>query len=164
MGNAVERYLRTYTAARLLRRAIERYREERQGPMLGRAGKIFAELTLSSFARLVVDYDRDPPVLQGQRPDGERVAIDGMSGGTRDQLYLALRLAALELHLKQSRAMPFIADDLFINWDNARAQAGLAALERLSTHTQVLFLTHHDHLIPQAEHVLEGRFNIIRLA
>ena len=163
MGNAVERYLRTYTAARLLRWAIERYREARQGPMLGRAGDIFAELTLGSFARLVVDYDRDPPVLHGQRPDGERVAIDGMSDGTRDQLYLALRLAALELHLEQSQAMPFIADDLFINWDNGRAQAGLAALARLSTHTQVIFLTHHDHLVPQAENVFDGGLNVIRL-
>ena len=45
---------------------------------------------------------------------------------------LALRLAALELHLDQSPPMPFIADDLFINWDDDRARAGLAALARLS--------------------------------
>jgi uncharacterized protein YhaN len=164
MANAVERYLRTYTAARLLRWAIERYREQRQGPMLGRAGEIFAELTLNSFERLVVDYDKDPPALHGQRPDGERVSIEGLSDGTRDQLYLALRLAALELHLDQSPPMPFIADDLFINWDGARASAGLAALARLSTHTQVIFLTHHDYLITPVGRLFEGRENVIRLA
>lgn len=164
MGNAVERYLRTYTAARLLRWAIERYREARQGPMLSRAGELFAQLTLRSFERLVVDYDKDPPALHGQRPDGERVSIEGMSDGTRDQLYLALRLAALELHLAQAPAMPFIADDLFINWDDARARAGLAALAGLSQKTQVIFLTHHDHLAPAAEAVFEGRMNIIRLS
>ena len=37
-------------------RHSRRYREARQGPMLGRAGEIFAELTRSSFERLVVDY------------------------------------------------------------------------------------------------------------
>lgn len=163
MGNAVERYLRTYTAARLLRWAIERYREARQGPMLGRAGQIFAELTLGSFERLVVDYDKDPPTLHGQRPNGERVTIEGMSHGTRDQLYLALRLAALELHLDQSPPMPFLADDLFINWDDDRARAGLAALARLSRKTQVIFLTHHDHLVPSAQGVFGGQQNVIRL-
>ena len=35
-----------------------------------------------------------------------------MSEGTRDQLYLALRLAALELHLGRATALPFVADDL----------------------------------------------------
>ncbi len=173
MGNAVERYLRTYTAARLLRWAIERYREQRQGPMLGRAGEIFADLTLGSFARLAVDYDQDPPILYGQRPngdrpdgdrpDGERVTVDGLSDGTRDQLYLALRLAALELHLAQAPAMPFIADDLFVNWDDARARAGLAALARLAGQTQVIFLTHHDHLVPTAESALGGHAQPVRL-
>ena len=37
---------------------------------------------------------------------GERVAIEGLSDGTRDQLYLALRLAALELHLEQGPPCP----------------------------------------------------------
>ncbi|MEA3639053.1 MAG: AAA family ATPase [Lamprobacter sp.] len=164
MGNAVERYLRTYTAARLLRWAIERYREERQGPMLARAGEIFAGFTLGSFDRLVVDYEGDTPVLYGQRRSRERVAIEGMSDGTRDQLYLALRLAALELHLEQSQPMPFIADDLFINWDENRASAGFAALEDLSRRTQVFFLTHHDHLVPLAQRVIDGRLNVINLA
>lgn len=163
MGRAVERYLRTYTAARLLRWAIERYREARQGPMLRRAGEVFAALTLGSFERLVVDYEKEPPTLHGQRPDGERVGIAGLSDGTRDQLYLALRLAALELHLDQSPPLPFIADDLFINWDAERASAGLEALVRLSARTQVIFLTHHDHLVAPLERIGAGQANIIRL-
>src|SRR5690606_35628660 len=49
MGEAAERYVKVFTAARLLRWSIDRYREERQGPMLARASAIFSQLTLNSF-------------------------------------------------------------------------------------------------------------------
>lgn len=86
-----------------------------------------------------------------------------MSDGTRDQLYLALRLAALELHLQKTIALPFIADDLFINYDDGRAEAGLQALEHLSQSTQVIFLTHHAHLVPVAQSVFGDRLNVVNL-
>lgn len=163
MANAAERYIKVYTASRLLKWAIERYRETKQGPMLTRAGEIFGALTLGSFQKLTVDFDSDPLELYGLRPGGELVGIAGMSDGTRDQLYLALRLAALELHLGQGHALPFIADDLFINYDDQRAKAGLEALARLSEKTQVIFLSHHDHLVPTVRAVFGGEVNVVAL-
>jgi len=74
-----------------------------------------------------------------------------------------LRLAALELHLEKTVALPFIADDLFINYDDGRAQAGLQALASLSEVTQVIFLTHHEHLLPLAKSVLGDRLNVVKL-
>lgn len=59
--------------------------------------------------------------------------------------------------------MPFIADDLFINYDDERSRAGLAALAELSERTQVIFLTHHDHLMPVVESVFGSNLNIIRI-
>ncbi len=163
MADTAERYIKVYTAARLLRWSIDRYREEKQGPMLARAGVIFSRLTLGSFDRLAVDFDREPMVLEGLRGDGAKVGIGGLSDGTRDQLYLALRLAALELHLQQAPPLPFIADDLFINYDDARAKAGLLALAELSEHTQVVFLSHHDHLVETAHRVFGKEMNIVML-
>lgn len=163
MSDASERYVKVYTAARLLRWSIDRYREEKQGPMLARAGAIFSRLTLGSFQRLIVDYEREPMALEGQRADGKPVRIDGMSDGTRDQLYLALRLSALELHLEQAPPLPFIADDLFINYDDDRAKAGLEALAALSQQTQVVFLSHHDHLVPTVREVFGDKVNVVVL-
>ncbi|RZM02250.1 MAG: hypothetical protein EOP73_10210 [Variovorax sp.] len=163
MADAAERYVRVHTASRLLKWAIDRYRETRQGPLLGRAGAIFAGLTRGSFQKLSVDFDSDPLTLHGLRADGQVVPIAGMSDGTRDQLYLALRLAALEMHLGQSHAMPFIADDLFINYDDGRSEAGLRALAELSTRTQVIFLSHHDHLVPTVRRVFGGDVNVVAL-
>ena len=89
--------------------------------------------------------------------------IEGLSDGTRDQLYLALRLAALETHLDKAHPLPFIADDLFINYSDGRSRAGRAALGELSRKTQVIFLTHHEHLIPVVQEVLGTDANVVRL-
>lgn len=163
MADAAERYLRLQTAARLLTWSIEKFRETKQGPMLSKASTIFNGLTMDSFSRLLVDSEGDPPRLFGVRPSGEQVDVTGMSEGSRDQLYLALRLAALELQVEQGFAMPLIADDLFINFDDRRTAAGLKVLGDLSRSMQVVFLTHHDHLIPLAKEVLGTDLNIVQL-
>ena len=164
MEEAASRYIRVYTAARLLKWSIEQYREEKQGPMLALAGSIFRRLTRGSFEKLNVDFESEPLKLQAKRADGALVDIDGLSEGTRDQLFLALRLAALDMHLEQAHALPFIADDLFINYDDARSKEGLEALGELSRKTQVVFLTHHDHLLQAVRHVFGDEVNVVNLA
>jgi len=163
MADAAERYIKVFTAAKLLRWSIDRYRQEKQGPMLGRASAIFARLTQGTFQRLVVDFDAQPMTLHGQRMDGKLVGIAGMSDGTRDQLYLALRLSALEMHLEKAPPLPFIADDLFINYDDGRATAGFEALAALSEKTQVIYLTHHDHLVETVRAAVGRNVSVVYL-
>ena len=165
MAEAAERYLRLKTAARLLQWSMERFRQTRQGPMLARASEIFQALTLGSFSRLLVDADsHDSPRLMSIRTDGGRpVEVSGLSEGTRDQLYLALRLAALDQQASQGSRMPLIADDLFINFDDRRTAAGLQVLGDVSRRMQVILLTHHDHLVPLARQVLGDELNVIEL-
>lgn len=163
MADAAEHYLRLQTAVRLLKWSIEKFRETKQGPMLSKASTIFNGLTMDSFSRLLVDSEGDTPRLFGVRPSGEQVDVTGMSEGSRDQLYLALRLAALELQVEQGFTMPLIADDLFINFDDRRTAAGLKVLGDLSRSMQVVFLTHHDHLAPLAKEVLGADLNVLQL-
>ena len=165
MAEAAERYLRLKTAARLLQWSMERFRQTRQGPMLARASEIFQALTLGSFSRLLVDADsHDSPRLVSIRTDGNKpVEVPGLSEGTRDQLYLALRLAALDQQASQGSRMPLIADDLFINFDDRRTEAGLQVLGEVSRRMQVILLTHHDHLVPLARQVLGDELNVIEL-
>lgn len=163
MADASERYIKVTAAAKLLSWAIERYREQNQGPLLRRAGQIFEILTLGRFARLLVDFESAPPRLTALRTNGQAVEVPGLSEGTRDQLYLALRVAALELHLGKAKALPFVADDLFINFDDERSTAGLEALRELSKETQVIFLSHHEHLLPSVQQVFGSSVNVVRL-
>lgn len=147
-----ERYARVKLASKILQQEIERYREEHQDPVLKIAGKYFADLTLNSFAGLKADVDdKGEPILVGIRPDGKFTRVEGMSDGTRDQLYLALRLASLEWRLENSEAMPFIVDDILINFDDDRSRATLQALADLGRKNQVILFTHHRQIADEAK-------------
>ncbi len=149
--DAVERYARVRIASIVLRKEIERYREANQGPILGRAGEIFNKLTLNSFSGLAPEYDeKDNPILKGVRPSREKIPVEGMSDGARDQLYLALRLASIEQRLQTVEPIPLILDDILINFDDDRSKATMTILADLSRKTQVIFFTHHQHLVDLA--------------
>ncbi|OOZ46140.1 ATP-binding protein [Solemya velum gill symbiont] len=146
-----ERFVRFKLAARILRDEIERYRKENQGPLVKRASECFTVLTRGSFEGLRTDFnEKDEPVLAGIRPNGERVHVEGMSNGTRDQLYLALRLASLEKYMESSEPMPFIVDDILVDSDDERSEAAFNALAELAKKTQVILFTHHSRVVEQA--------------
>jgi uncharacterized protein YhaN len=164
MTEIAERYTRLRSAVVLLQWAIDRYRREKQAPMLKRAGELFAILTCGSFQTLQLEFDEhDNMEVAGLRQDGRRVPVGGMSTGTADQLYLALRIAAIEDYLDHAEPMPFIADDLFINFDEKRAAAGFRVLGELAKRTQVLFFTHHQHLLELARTVFGAPINGVAL-
>jgi len=133
--------------------AIERYRDKSQGPILTRAAELFRRITNGSFEGLRAEFDdTGRPVIVGARSgNAELVTVEGMSDGTADQLYLALRLAGLEMYLKKNEPLPFVVDDILIMFDNDRAAATLRVLAELSEKTQVIFFTHHRHLVELAE-------------
>lgn len=162
---AAERYVRLRTTADLLRHAVERYRAENEAPLLRRAGALFDTLTLGRYDGLLVDReDPEAPRLRARPADGgATVPMDGLSDGARDQLYLALRLAGLEALLDRGTRLPFIADDVFVHFDDARAAAGLGVLADLAERTQVLVFTHHHHLVSLAEATIPGRFGPLAL-
>jgi uncharacterized protein YhaN len=155
--NSAEQYIRLRAASSILRAEIERYRAKNQAPILKRAGEIFSVLTLNSFSGLRINYgDDDRPVLVGVRPSGEEVSIAGMSEGTNDQLYLSLRLASLEKYIHLNEPMPFIIDDILINFDDERSGAVMKILADISNKTQVILFTHHNHLLEIAKKAVDS--------
>jgi uncharacterized protein YhaN len=164
----VGRYVRARLAAVILEREIERYREQNQGPILSRASALFRRLTLEAYSGLKVSYDEDdqavlrcvraPAAAAGGQlglpgdaaPPPREVDVQGLSDGTRDQLYLALRLASLEHHARGGEPMPLVLDDILIHFDDERARAALGALGEMAARTQILFFTHHARLLELA--------------
>ncbi len=157
---SVDEYARLRLASAVLRAGIERYREKARAPVLERAATLFDTLTVGSFGSLEIDYDeKDEPVLRGVRGGANGspatlVDVAGMSLGTADQLYLALRLATLEAFLDRHEPLPLIVDDILIQFDDERTAATLNVLSRLAERTQVLVFTHHQHIRGLAERVL----------
>lgn len=160
-----ERYIRIKLATKMLRDETERYRQDNEAPVLKIASRYFTELTLGSFTGLRTDSDdHGKLVLAGVRPNGSWLQVEAMSSGTRDQLYLALRLATLEWRTESSEPMPFIVDDILINFDDRRSQATLKALSELGEKSQVILFTHHRKIVEAAgEPMFAGKIFIHQL-
>jgi uncharacterized protein YhaN len=149
------RYLRVKLASVVLSREIERYRRENQGPLLGRASELFPRLTLGAYSGLRADFDEGgKPVLLAARPDGALVAIPELSDGTRDQLFLSLRLASLERYVQGNEPVPLVLDDVLVHFDEDRARAALTVLGETARATQILFFTHHARVVELAREAL----------
>ncbi len=146
-----DRYARLKLASRLLRDEIERFRRQHRDPILTRASAFYKTLTCGSLVAIETDFDEsDKPVLVGVRPNGRRLRVEAMSTGTRDQLYLALRLATLDHYVDSSEPLPFVVDDILIQFDDYRARATLGALAKFSSRTQVILFTHHRRVVNEA--------------
>ena len=145
-------------SAAVVRRAIDRYRRLHQDPLLLRANDLFGRFTLGSFVELFVDVDdRAQAVLIGRQRDRVLKRVPEMSKGTREQLFLALRIAAIERYVSTTGPVPVIFDDVFIESDEPRSERIFGALGELATKTQVIVLTHHHHLIQVGRRALREK-------
>jgi uncharacterized protein YhaN len=152
-------------AGLLLGEAMERHRAGQQDPLMARASDLFATVTGGAFAGFLQDYDEDDaPRLAGRRPSGQTVPTEGLSEGTRDQLYLALRLAYLEDYARAAEPAPFVGDDLFATFDDRRTAAGLSALAAVADYVQPILFTHHRHVADAALATLGRDAEVLELA
>ena len=163
LADAAEEHVGTVATAALLRWVVERNRASRQAPLMQRASEIFSNVTRGAFTGLALRYsDNDEPTIRALRSTGDQVGVEGLSEGTRDQLYLALRLASIRD--RAGVALPLICDDLLITADDARSAAMLDVLAAASTSNQVVLFTHHEHIIEVAQRAIgETAFRLHRL-
>lgn len=153
IAETVAHFTRDHVAGRLLALAVERYRQEHQSPIVARASALFSTLTRGRWQGIGIDYDAPQPRL-GPRGADHVLGLGALSEGTRDQLFLALRIAAIEDHARRATPLPFLADDLFITFDETRTEAAFAALAELGATTQVIVFTHHRHVADAATRAL----------
>lgn len=165
VGAAMTPWVRSRLAYALLDEALKRFRDRAQGPMLQAASAYFECMTDGQFDTLISDDNGNGrPTLYARRRNSSHVGVDGMSEGTRDQLYLALRLAALGLRRAAGYRLPVVLDDVLITSDDARASHVLCALHRFALDNQVILFTHHSHLVDVAEKCVPARaLNVVAL-
>ncbi|MBI2318992.1 MAG: hypothetical protein HYU75_18855, partial [Betaproteobacteria bacterium] len=118
---AVRPWARLRLAHALLQEALNRFRERAQAPMVAAASTYFSLMTGGRYVRLEADEEGEKPVLRAVQADGAKKGIEAMSDGTSDQLYLALRLAALDLRRASHPHLPLVLDDVLITSDDERA-------------------------------------------
>ena len=147
-------------------RARRKFEEERHDSVIRLAGEQMERMTGGAYRQVFFDLDGKSGfkvrALSSAGPVLE--AESALSRGTREQLYLALRLAFIRQHNLTKESLPLIMDDIMVNFDRQRTENTAALLAEFSGLNQMLFFTCHAQtaqtlrsFAPQATiHRLEG--------
>jgi uncharacterized protein YhaN len=147
-----EQYAVVTLARTLLERQVARFQEQHQPRLLAELSALFAALTEGRYQRVYQRLD-DEHTFVAVRGDGTEVTPAAMSTGTREQLYLAVRLAYVRHYCDAAEPLPLVLDDVLVNFDAGRARATVRVLSQFAERAQVLMLTCHEHLAAMTHEV-----------
>ncbi|NTX63168.1 AAA family ATPase [Myxococcus sp. CA051A] len=141
VAELASRYAEDKLALALLGRARRRFEEEQQPRVVQLASEHFALLTEGRYRRVFIPAgdEHELRVSDGER-DWDAAQL---SRGTREQLYLAFRLAVVRDFGETRGALPLIVDDVLVNFDPGRARSAIHLLARIAEHQQVIAFTCH---------------------
>lgn len=101
------------------------------------AGQLLAQLTDARYDAVLLDRELHAEARQTGEPVTRQLL--SLSGGTVDQVYLAVRLAICRLALGAD--VPIVLDDALVRFDDARVCAALALLRAEAGTRQILLFT-----------------------
>lgn len=148
----VDRFVPLLFARHLLQQAVQRFEKESQPRMLQEVSRIFRSITGDRYHRVERPLDDSAPLLI-HRFDTETLEPRQLSTGTREQLYLAIRLAYVLHYCARAEPLPVVMDDVLANFDDGRARQTLRGLGELAQNMQIIMFTCHDHLVGLARDV-----------
>ena len=133
--------------------AIRKFRDTHKSEMMTLASEIFAKISCGNYKSLGTTLEKGKEILTVEPKGGGTNFVDGLSKGTRFQLYLSLRIAGFYEIIKSNQQAPFLADDILETFDNERTTEALQVLEQMGNNCQVIYFTHHKHILDIAERV-----------
>jgi len=138
--------------ARVVRVADRRFRDANQPELLRRAGRYLGRVTDGRYDRIEVGEVGDESFYLRDPSGGGLVRVgETTSQGTREQVYMALRLAVVN-HLDSGREpLPIFLDETLVNWDAWRRDRALDLLEQLASERQVFVFTCHPAMAAEIE-------------
>jgi uncharacterized protein YhaN len=121
------------------------FEQSHQPPILARAKEYLSRLSGERYDNIWTPMGER--TLCVDDADGNTLRIEHLSGGTREQLFLAIRLAMIEHFSSLGVELPIVLDDILVNFDEQRTRAAIEELLRQTgDNQQILFFTCHQHL------------------
>ncbi len=145
LAAAVERWKVFTVTERLLKHVKDDYERNRQPETLREASEYLARLTAGRYRRVWTRFGDNLLLVDDHQ--NTTLPIEVLSHGTREQLFLSLRLALVSLFARRGVALPMVLDDVLVNFDHERAMASVDVLIDFAKHGhQLLMFTCHEHL------------------
>jgi uncharacterized protein YhaN len=135
-------------ARRLLEETRAVVARDHQPPVLREASRWLARLTGGRYPAIITAIDEAR--LDVRDADNGLWSPERLSRGTREQVFLALRLALIRDLGRHDVSLPIVMDDALVNFDDARARAAARVLVEFvaeqAADRQMIVLTCHEHV------------------
>ena len=123
----------------------ENYEAQRQPETLREASSFLKRLTDGHYDRIWTRLVGEELLVDNH--EGETLSVEHLSRGTREAVYLALRLALVGAYARRGAILPMVLDDVLVNFDSKRARAAATVLRDFANSGyQILMFTCHDHI------------------
>lgn len=137
-------YAKLLLARRMLQAAIATWEGKSQPEVYRQASRYLSLMTDGKWEKVSMSAEGTLQVTDAARTSREPIHL---SLGTRQQLYLALRIALLQKADNVGRAIPVFADDILVNFDSQRRRGAARALAELARTRQVVLFTCHEEVL-----------------
>jgi len=117
------------------------------------ADKLFRQITTDRYH---LDLAREDGAFRVVTDDGRRLGLSQLSGGTKVQLLLAVRIAFVERQ-EQGTKLPLVLDETLANSDDVKAQSVIEAVRTICNEgRQVFYLTAQSDEVAKWQGLLQG--------
>ena len=130
----------------LLDRVCDVYEAERQPETLREASAFLAQLTEGKYVRIWTPLGKNQ--LRIDHANGQALPLEVLSRGTREAVFIALRLSLAAAYARRGVTIPLVLDDVLVNFDSVRAESAAKVLRDFaSLGHQVVMFTCHEHIM-----------------
>lgn len=130
----------------LLDKVCEVYETERQPETLREASAFLSQLTEGKYVRIWTPLGKNQ--LRIDNGNGQALPLEVLSRGTRETVFIALRLSLAAAYARRGVTIPLVLDDVFVNFDAVRAEAAARVLRDFAAlGHQVIMFTCHEHIM-----------------
>lgn len=146
MKRAAEEWMGLRLAARCVEQMKRRHERTCQPATLAAASDYLAQLTRGRYANVWTPLGEQHLCVDDE--SGEAFRVEQLSNGTREQLFLAIRLALVNRFVGEGIELPMVLDDVVVNFDQLRTEAAVDTLMEFAKkqQQQILLFTCHLHL------------------
>jgi uncharacterized protein YhaN len=132
-------------STQMLEMIRETYESKRQPETLKEASGYLERLTEGSYTRIWTRLVGEELLVDNE--NDETIPVDKLSRGTREAVYLSLRMALVGAYARRGAVIPMVLDDVLVNFDGQRAHAAAELLCDFARNGyQILMFTCHDHM------------------
>jgi uncharacterized protein YhaN len=130
----------------MLEKVCEVYETERQPETLREASAFLKQLTDGKYVRVWTPLGKN--ALRIDNDKQQSLPLEVLSRGTREAVFIALRLSLAAAYSRRGVTLPLVLDDVLVNFDSIRAHSAAKVLRDFaSLGHQVVMFTCHEHIM-----------------